>query len=470
MTFRPKSNFEPYRIKCVEPIRLIDASQRAEIIRAADYNVFNLRSEDILIDFLTDSGTTAMSNAQWSGMMSGDESYAGSRSFFRFRDAFAEISGFKHIFPTHQGRAAEHIIYTALARNSGRGDLIIPNNTHFDTTRANIEANRMEARDLLIAEGRQPMLDHPFKGNMDIDRLRALIEEVGAERIPICVLTITNNAGGGQPVSMHNIKEVARVCREYGIAFFLDACRFAENAMFIKLREPGYADKTPLEIAREMFSYADGCTISAKKDGMVNIGGILAMNDDRLARQCRDLMVISEGFPTYGGLAGYDMEALAVGLREVVDESYLRHRLGQAEYLGNLLLDAGVPIVRPAGGHAIFIDAGAMLPHIPALQYPACALGVYLYELAGIRACEIGSMVFATRDAAGNEIPAPYELLRLALPRRAYTRSHIDYVAEAVAYANTHRAEIRGMRIVYQAPVLRHFTVQLDWVEERRAA
>ena len=470
MTFEAKTSFEPFRIKSIEPIGLISKEQRQRAMAVAGYNIFNLRAEDILIDLQTDSGTTAMSAAQWSGMMRGDESYSGSRSFFKFREVFGGISGFEHIFPTHQGRAAEHILFTALVASSKRKDLVIPSNVHFDTTRANIEINGMEARDLLIAEGREPMLDFPFKGNLDTQKLKALIAEVGADRIPVCMVTITNNAGGGQPVSMQNIREISSICREAKIPFFIDACRFAENAMFIKLREPGYADKSPLEIARELFCYADGCTVSAKKDGMVNMGGILAMNDDALAERCRNLMVVSEGFPTYGGLAGYDLEALAVGLTEVLDENYLRYRLGQCEYLGDKLLARRIPIVRPTGGHAVFIDAGAMLPHIPALQYPAWALSVYLYELAGIRTCEIGSMLFAKMDENGEETAAPYELLRLALPRRVYTQAHLDYVAEAVAYAAAHKDEIRGMRIDYQAPVLRHFTARLSWIDERKAA
>ncbi|EJB06902.1 tryptophanase [Rhizobium leguminosarum bv. trifolii WSM597] len=469
MTFKATVQFEPFRVKTVDALGSASAERWNEAIQEAGYNPFNLRAEDILIDLLTDSGTSALSAEQWAAMMRGDESYAGSRSFYRFEKSFRDISGFEHIFPTHQGRASEHIFFTALARRSELTDLAIPNNTHFDTTRANIELSGIKAVDLLAAPGLDPALDHPFKGDMDVARLSKLLEEEG-DKVPLVMLTVTNNAGGGQPVSMANIRAVSEICQQRGIPLILDACRFAENAMFIKRRERGYADRTPKEIAREMFSLADGCTISAKKDGMVNIGGILAMRDARLAEDCRNQMIASEGFPTYGGLAGYDMEALAVGLQEVLNEDYLNYRLDQAAYLGSKLEQAGIPIVRPTGGHAVFVDAGAMLPHIPPLQFPAWALSVHLYEIAGIRSCEIGSMIFAKKDAHGGELPAPYELLRLALPRRAYSRSHLDYVAEAMAYVMQNRRQVRGMAIVSQSPVLRHFTAKLAWIDERKAA
>jgi len=460
MSFQPKTMIEPFRIKSIEPIGITTLEQRQAALQRAGLNTFQIRAEEILIDLLTDSGTGAMSSAQWSAMMLGDESYAGSRSFFKFEAQVRKITGFRYVLPTHQGRSAEHILFSTIRQPAG----IVPNNTHFDTTRANIELQGMDTRDLLIAEGKSPMLEHPFKGNMDVERLETLIKEVGRNRIPVVMITVTNNAGGGQPVAMENIREVSRICRHQGIPLFLDACRFAENSMFIKLREPGYADRTPLEIAQEMFSYADGCTMSAKKDGLVNIGGFLALNHETWAERCRNRMIPIEGFPTYGGLAGYDMEAIAVGLEEVLDENYLRYRLGNTAYLGEKFLEAGIPIVRPTGGHAVFIDAGALLEHIPWHQFPGTALSAYLYELSGIRSGEMGSVLFSRKNADGSVTPAPYELLRLALPRRMYTRSHLDYVAEAVAYAAEHKHEIRGVRFTYEAPVLRHFTARFEWV------
>jgi tryptophanase len=461
MGFQPTTAIEPFRIKSVEPVGITTLEQRQAAIRRAGLNTFQLRAEEILIDLLTDSGTGAMSAAQWGAMMLGDESYAGSRSFFKFEAQVKKITGFRYVLPTHQGRSAEHILFSSILH---AGELV-PSNTHFDTTRANIELLGVEPHDLLIPEGKIPMLEHPFKGNMDVGKLEALIQEAGRDRIPMVMITVTNNAGGGQPVSMANIREVSQICHQHGIPFFIDACRFAENAMFIKLREPGYAAKTPLEIAQEMFSHADGCTMSAKKDGLGNIGGFLAMNDEAWAERCRNRMIPIEGFPTYGGLAGYDMEALAVGLEEVLDEHYLRYRLAQTEYLGAKLLDAGIPIIRPTGGHAVFIDAGALLVHIPWYQFPGTALSAYLYELSGIRAGEIGSVLFARENADGTVTPAPYELMRLAIPRRMYTRSHLDYVAEAVVYAAEHKREIRGVRFTFQAPVLRHFTARFEWVD-----
>jgi tryptophanase len=461
MTFQPKTAIEPFRIKCVEPLGITTLEQRRAALQRAGLNTFQIRADEILIDLLTDSGTGAMSATQWSAMMLGDESYAGSRSFFKFEAQVKKITGFRYVLPTHQGRSAEHILFSTIAQPG----TVVPSNTHFDTTEANIELQGMETCNFLIPEGKQPMLEHPFKGNMDVDKLAALIQEAGRGRIPIVMITITNNAGGGQPVSMENIRQVSQVSHRHDIPFFIDACRFAENAMFIKLREPGYADKTPLEIAQEIFSYADGCTMSAKKDGLSNIGGFLAMNDPTWAERCRNRMIPIEGFPTYGGLAGYDMEALAVGLSEVLDENYLRYRLESTGYLGDKVLAAGVPIIRPTGGHAVFVDAGALLPHIPWHQFPGTALSAYLYEQSGIRAGEIGSLLFATPKADGTVIPPPYELMRLAIPRRMYTRSHLDYVAEAVTYAAEHKEEIRGVRFTYEAPVLRHFTARFEWAD-----
>ena len=461
MTFQPKTKIDPFRIKSIEPIGIISLDERRAALQRAGLNTFQIRAEEILIDLLTDSGTGAMSAAQWGAMMIGDESYAGSRSFYKFEAQVKKITGFEFVLPTHQGRSAEHILFTTILKK----DDIVPSNTHFDTTRANIELQGVETRDLLIEEGMHPMLDHPFKGNMDVAKLEGLIKEVGVGHVPIVMITITNNAGGGQPVSMANLREVSAVCRKHGIPFFIDACRFAENAMFIKLREVGYVDKTPLEIAQEMFSYADGCTMSAKKDGLGNIGGFLAMNNADWAERCRNYMIPIEGFPTYGGLAGYDMEALAVGLQEVLDENYLRYRLFSTEYLGLKILDAGVPIVYPVGGHAVFIDAGTLLDHIPWYQFPGTALSAYLYEISGVRAGEIGSLLFERKHADGTSEPAPYELLRLAIPRRTYTQAHCDYVAEAVAYCAEHMKDIRGVKFTYEAQVLRHFTARFEWAD-----
>ncbi len=460
MPFEPKTAIEPFRIKSVEPLGITTPAQRREALERAGCNTFLLKAEEITIDLLTDSGTGAMSAAQWGAMLLGDESYAGSRSFYKFEAQIKKITGFRFVLPTHQGRAAENILFSTILKPGH----IVPSNTHFDTTRANIELQGVETCDLLVPEGKEPMRAHPFKGNLNVAQLENLIEVNGPARIPVVMLTITNNAGGGQPVSMENIRAVSQVCRRHAIPFFIDACRFAENAMFIKLREPGYADKTPLEIAREMFSYADGCTMSAKKDGLSNIGGFLAMNNEDWAERCRNRMIPIEGFPTYGGLAGYDMEALAVGLEEVLDENYLRYRLDSIAYLGAKILAAGVPIIRPTGGHAVFIDAGALLDHIPWHQFPGTALAAYLYAISGIRACEIGSLLFARKNGDGSVTPAPHELLRLAIPRRMYTRSHLDYVAESVAYAAEHKDEIRGVRFTYEAPVLRHFTARFEWV------
>jgi len=454
--FQPHTLIEPFRIKTVTPIQMTSQRQRTAALAAAHYNLFLLPAEDVLIDLLTDSGTGAMSAAQWGGMMQGDESYAGSSSFYKFEQSVQEITGFKHIIPTHQGRAAEHILFSTLCNP---GD-VIPNNFHFDTTRANIEANGAEARNLVIAEAYQPTFLHPFKGNMDVDRLQRTIADVGPERIPLVMLTVTNNGVGGQPVSLANIRAVSDICHSHGIPLFLDACRFAENAWLIKQREPGYADHTPLKIAREMFKYVDGCTMSAKKDGLANIGGFLAINNDEWAERFKLRLILIEGFPTYGGLAGYDMEAIAIGLQEVLQEDYLHYRIQSTAYLGDKLVQAGIPIVLPTGGHAVFIDAGAFLPHLPQDQYPAQALSIALYQAAGIRACELGSVAFGRRLADGTDEPAALELVRLALPRRVYTRSHLDYLVEALAYLAHVSNQIRGVQITWQAPQLRHFTAR----------
>lgn len=441
---------EPFRIKSVEPIRRTTRTQRAELLRAAHYNLFLLPADDVLIDLLTDSGTGAMSTHQWAAVMEGDESYAGSRSFDRFRDAVQEITGYRHVIPTHQGRAAERILFGVMCR---RGD-VVPNNTHFDTTRANVEYRHAKAVDLPIAEGRQPALQHPFKGNMDVAALERVIAEAGRDHIPLVMLTVTNNSGGGQPVSMENARAVSALCRKHRIPLYFDACRFAENAYFIKLREPGYAEKSPKEIAQEMFALGDGCTMSAKKDGMANIGGFLCTNDDLLAQQEKDLLILTEGYPTYGGLAGRDLEAIAVGLHEALDEDYLEYRIASTAYLGEHLARHGVPIVQPPGGHAIYLDARAFLPHVPPEQFPGVALACELYLEGGIRSVEIGGLMFSAA--------ATMDLVRLAIPRRVYTQSHIDYVIEIILDVWKRRDLISGMRLTYEAPFLRHFTAHLE--------
>jgi len=440
---------EPFRIKSVEPIRETSRAERQKLLEEAGYNLFLIASEAILIDLLTDSGTSAMSTEQWAAMMRGDESYAGSPSFTRFRDSAQGIFGFRHVIPTHQGRAAERILFNVMCK---KGD-IVPNNTHFDTTRANCEFVGATAVDIPIPEAKVPARVHDFKGNMDTAQLTALIAREGAKRIPLVMLTVTNNSGGGQPVSMANIREVKQICKKHGIPLYIDACRFAENAYFIKLREPGYADKSPREIAKEMFSYADGCTMSAKKDGLANIGGFLCTNDDILAQQEKDLLILTEGFPTYGGLAGRDLEAIAVGLNEALDEVYLRYRIASTAFLGNHISKEGVPIVEPPGGHAIYLDARAFLPHIPVTQFPGVALAVELYREGGIRSVEIGSLMFGEH--------ATMDLVRLAIPRRVYTQSHIEYVVEVILEVWRRRAEIRGYEVVQQAPFLRHFTARM---------
>ena len=444
---------EPFRIKSVEPIRWTTRADREELLRAAYYNLFLLPADDVLIDLLTDSGTGAMSTHQWAAIMEGDESYAGSRSFDRFRAAVQEIYGYRHVIPTHQGRAAERILFSVMCK---KGD-IVPNNTHFDTTRANVEFAGAEALDLLTAEGRQPGLEHPFKGNMDVDALERLIEQVGRERVPLVMLTVTNNSGGGQPVSLQNVRQVSAICRRHRIPLYFDACRFAENSWFIKMREPGYADKTPKQIAQEMFRYGDGCTMSAKKDGMPNIGGFLCTNDDLLAQQEKDLLILTEGYPTYGGLAGRDLEAIAVGLEESLHEDYLRYRIASTAYLGRHIAQEGVPIVQPPGGHAIYIDARAFLPHVPVDQFPGVALAAELYLEGGIRSVEIGTLMFGKA--------AKMDLVRLAIPRRVYTQSHIDYVVEVILEVWRRRERISGLKLTYEAPFLRHFTARLEPAE-----
>jgi tryptophanase len=444
---------EPFRIHSVEPIRTTTREERSARLEEAQHNLFRLRARDVTIDLLTDSGTGAMSSEQWAGLQRGDESYAGSPSFERFRDAVRELFPFRHVIPTHQGRAAENILFSALA---GPGTAV-PSNTHFDTTRANVEFMGAEAVDFVIPEGRVPSSDHPFKGNMDVEALDAFIAERGAGTVPCVVVTITNNSGGGQPVSLENLRATRAVCDRHGVRLFLDAARFAENAWFVKQREPGQAERAIPDIVREMASLADGMTMSAKKDGLANIGGWLALDDDALAEQCRTRLILTEGFPTYGGLAGRDLEAIAQGVREVVDEDYLRYRIRSTAYLGEALHAAGIPVVRPIGGHAVFIDARALLPHIPPLEYPGQALAVALYREGGIRSCEIGTVMFG-RHPDGSEEPAPLDLVRLAIPRRTYTQSHVDYVIEVVVWVAERAAELRGMAIVEEPPRLRHFT------------
>jgi tryptophanase len=454
---RFRTIIEPFRIKSVEPIRLTTVDEREARLRDAGYNLFNLHADDVLIDFLTDSGTGAMSAEQWAGIQRGDESYAGSPSWFRFLAAVTELWPFRHVIPTHQGRAAEKILFSVI----GGPGKVIPSNTHFDTTRANVEFTGAEAVDCVIPEGREPATLHPFKGNMDIDALDALIRERGVENVPVVFVTVTNNSGGGQPVSLENLRAVRKVCDRYGVPLFLDACRFAENAWFIREREEGYAEVPVPDIVRQMAAVADGMTMSGKKDALANIGGWLALNDDRWAEQCRNLLILTEGFPTYGGLAGRDLEAMAAGLREVVDEDYLRYRIRSTAYLGEALVEAGVPCVRPIGGHAVYIDAAALLPHIAPLEYPGQALACALYREGGIRGCEIGSVMFGLRPD-GSESPATMELVRLAIPRRVYTQSHVDYVIEVIRWVAERASELRGMRIVEQPSSLRHFTARFE--------
>jgi len=454
-----KTIIEPFRIKMVEPIKLTTREQREELIDAAHFNPFLLRAEDVVVDLLTDSGTGAMSAEAWAGMMRGDESYAGARSWYRFRDTVKDIFGFEQVIPTHQGRAAEHILFGVMVKP----DSIVPNNTHFDTTRANIEYYGGNAVDLPCVEADDLDSDYPFKGNINIAALEELVAREGRLRIPLIMVTVTNNSGGGQPVSMANIREISRIAHDARIPFYMDACRFAENAHFIKRREAGFDNTSTIEIAREMFSYADGCTMSAKKDAFANIGGFLCTNDADLALQERNALILTEGFPTYGGLAGRDLEAIAVGLREVLDENYLDYRLLSTRYVVEHLRDLGIPVVAPAGGHAVYLDARRFLPHIDPLQYPGQALAVELYIEAGIRGVEIGTVMFGSDPHTGEERPARLDLLRLAIPRRVYTQSHMDYVVEAIQLVWQRRNDIRGMRIVEAPKLLRHFTARFDW-------
>ncbi len=454
-----KTIIEPFKIKVVEPIRMTTREERLGHLKSAGYNVFKLRSEHVLLDLLTDSGTSAMSSRQWAGVMQGDEAYAGSPSFFRFEKTVKRIFGFEHVIPTHQGRAAERILFSTICQPGH----VVPNNTHFDTTRANIEAAGAQAVDLPVPEGLVPADPRPFKGNMDVEKLEALISEVGARAIPVCLLTITNNTGGGQPVSMKNIREVSKICRGHGIPLYIDACRFAENAYFIKTREEGYEKTGIPEIVAEIFSYSDGCTMSAKKDGLANIGGFLATNDASLALREKDLLILTEGYPTYGGMAGRDLEAIAVGLEEVLEEDYLEYRLATVRYLGEHIAREGVPIVQPPGGHAVYIDAAAFLPHVRPLDFPGQSVVVELYVEGGIRGVEVGTVMFGRVDPkTGSEHSAAMELVRLAMPRRVYTQSHVDYMVEAIVAVYQRRQGIGGFRFTYQAPALRHFTAEFE--------
>jgi tyrosine phenol-lyase len=454
-----KAPMEPFRIKTVEPLRTTSRREREALLKQAGLNPFGLPAEKVIIDLLTDSGMSAMSDDQWAGIMTGDESYAGARNFFHLEAAVRTIFGFSHVIPTHQGRAAERVLFGSILK---KGDSV-PSNIHFDTTRANIEVLEARAEDLAAAAAYNPDADLPFKGDIDVAKLKKFIDKRGREKVPLVMLTVTNNSGGGQPVSLKNIKETSELCAHYGIPFFLDACRFAENAWFIKTREKGYAKKSVLEIAQEMFSYADGATMSGKKDALVNIGGFVTLDDDALAERIKNALIISEGFPTYGGLAGRDLEAMARGLNEALDESYLEHRTAQVSYLGGLLHAAGVPVFRPFGGHAVYVLADRFLPHLRRTQYPGWALTVALYREYGIRAVEIGGVMFGQKTGKGKEEVFPaLELVRLAIPRRVYTASHLRYVAEALIDLHKNRDKVRGLRIVHESPFLRHFTARLE--------
>jgi tryptophanase len=453
---RWRTIIEPFRIHSVEPVRMTTIEERDAALREAGYNLFNIHAADVLIDLLTDSGTGAMSRDQWAAVQHGDESYAGSPSWYAFLESVQALFPFRHVIPTHQGRAAEKILFSTI----GGAGKVVPNNTHFDTTRANVEFTGAEAVDLVIPEGRDPAAEHPFKGNMDVAALERLLEQRGGD-VPVVFITITNNSGGGQPVSLENVRAVRAACDRHGVPLFLDACRFAENAWFIKLREPGQGGRSIPDIVREMASLADGMTMSAKKDGLANIGGWLAMNDDGLAERCRNMLILTEGYITYGGMAGRDLEAIAQGLREVVDEDYLRYRIRSTAYLGEALDEAGVPLVKPFGGHAIYVDARALLPHVPPLAYPGQSLAVALYREGGIRGCEIGTVMFG-QHPDGTESPAAMDLVRLAIPRRTYTQSHVDYVIEVVAWVAERAASLAGFRIMNAPPALRHFTARFE--------
>ncbi len=449
---------EPYRIKVIESIADTTPDERRRILEEAGFNLFAVSADKVTIDLLTDSGTSAMSDRQWAGLMVGDESYAGSRNYYHFEETVREIFGYKYVIPAHQGRVAENLLFSTVV---GKGSFV-PNNIHFDTTRANVEHNFGRAVDCVIDAALHPTADHPFKGNMDLRKLEALIRERGAENIPLCLMTITNNSGGGQPVSMENIKSTRKLLDQYNIPLYFDACRFAENCYFIKKREAGYENRSMLSIAREIFSYGDGCTMSAKKDGLVNIGGFLCSNNHDLATSITNLLILVEGFPTYGGLAGRDLEAIAIGLKEVLDERYLESRISQVRCLGEELDSRGVPILKPPGGHAIYLDARAFLPHIPQEQFPAQALACALYLEGGIRGVEIGGLMFGHKDpATGKEVFPELEMVRLAVPRRVYTSAHIEFVAETICSVFRDRDAIRGYEIVYEAPVLRHFTARM---------
>ena len=452
-----KTLIEPFRIKSIEHIKMTTRDEREKFLKEANYNVFKIRSENVILDFLTDSGTSAMSSDQWAAIMKGDESYACAKSWYNFEKAVKKITNFKNIIPTHQGRAAERLLFSVVLKE---GD-IVPNNNHFDTTRANVEFTGAEALDLVIEEGKKPELDYPFKGNIDIKKLEDLLEKESG-KIPLCMITITNNAGGGQPVSMQNIRETKQLLGKYNIPLFLDACRFAENAYFIKKRENGYESKSVLEIVNEMFSYADGCTMSAKKDAFANIGGFIALNDEEVTKKTRNLLILTEGFPTYGGMTGRDLEAIAVGLEEIIQEDYLNYRLRTAEYLGEILLENGISIVRPAGGHALYIDANAFYPHIPYYEFPGQALCCELYLEGGIRGCEIGTFMFGKKNEDGKDIAAAMELVRLAFPRRVYTQAHFDYAAEVIINVYNKREGVKGLKITYEPEYLRHFTSDLE--------
>jgi tyrosine phenol-lyase len=445
---------EPFRIKVVERIKKTTRDERELLLQKAGMNVFSLKADSIYVDLLTDSGTGAMSDEQWAGLMVGDESYAGSRSFFKFEAAIRDITGFTNVIPTHQGRVAENLLFSTVCKP---GD-IIPNNTHFDTTRANVEANRAEACDLPIKEALQPSLDRPFKGNMDVEKLDKLLQE-NKSKIPLVAMTVTNNSMGGQPVSMENIRQTSRICKKHDVMFLIDCARYAENCWFIHELEPGYQDKEIIDIARELFSYADGCWMSAKKDALVNIGGFIAMNDTALTKQIQNKLILIEGFPTYGGLAGRDLEAIAIGLYEGLNHDYLQYRTAQVRYLGELLLEAGISLVRPIGGHAVFIDAKEFAPHIPPEQFPGVALTVAMYREGGIRGVEIGSLMF------GKNSHPPLELVRLAVPRRVYTTMHITYVAESIIEIFKKREQMKGLRLTYEAPALRHFTARMEEID-----
>ncbi len=457
---------EPFRIKVVEPLRRVTREERERLIRAAGLNIFAVPADSIYVDLLTDSGTSAMSDHQWAGLMEGDESYAGSKNFFHFQETIRDIFGFRNVIPTHQGRMAENLLFSTLLKP---GD-VVPNNIHFDTTRANVEQQSATALDLVVDEGLDPQALHPFKGNLDPAKLERAFQEHGS-KIPFVMITVTNNSGGGQPVSIANVRAVREVCDRHGVPLIFDACRFAENCWFIQQREPGYDGKSIREIARELFSYGHGCTMSAKKDGLVNIGGFLALDNAEWAERITNLLILVEGFPTYGGLAGRDLEAIARGLVEVLNEDYLSYRIGQVAYLGDLLDRAGVPIVKPVGGHAVYIDAKRMLPHIPQAQYPGQALVVALYREFGIRAVEVGSLMFGHKDPRTGEMVWPkLELVRLAIPRRVYTTEHMRYVAESVIQLERESDRLKGLKIVHEAPVLRHFTARLEEIQPETAA